>query len=146
MQKIRKIFRGVSEKTALPTKYRSVWFWANLETFSWISPNQYFFFKHPALSLFYLYSLLTSCKKSEKSLEPFWENCVTNQPIITNNTDIIGPRWCWSNKKVSVKARKLHGRDNTKQAEMPYFRCGPSRQENILIKLDQNGEKINIKK
>ena len=30
--------------------------------------------------------------------------------------------------------------------EMPYFHCGPSRQETILIRLDQNGEKINIKK
>ena len=29
------------------------------------------FFKNPALWLFYLYSPLTSCKKSEKSLEPF---------------------------------------------------------------------------
>ena len=29
------------------------------------------FFKNLALSLFYLYSPLTSCKKSEKSLEPF---------------------------------------------------------------------------
>ena len=41
MQKIRKIFKTVSEKTALPT----------------------------------------------------------NQPIITNNTDLIGPRWSRSNKK-----------------------------------------------
>ena len=23
---------------------------------------------------------------------------LTNQPIITNNTDLIGPRWRWSNK------------------------------------------------
>ena len=30
-----------------------------------------FFFKNPALWRFYLYSPLTSCKKSEKSLEPF---------------------------------------------------------------------------
>ena len=30
-----------------------------------------FFSKNPALSLFYLYSSLTSCRKSEKSLEPF---------------------------------------------------------------------------
>ena len=52
-------------------KYQSVWFWANLETFSRISPNQNFFFKNPALWLFYLYSPLTSCKKSEKFLKPF---------------------------------------------------------------------------
>ena len=50
---------------------------------------------------------------------------------------------------VSKKICKLqiaYGRDNTKQAEMPYFHCGPSRQEKNLIRLDQNGEKINIKK
>ena len=35
--------------------------------------------------------------------------------------------------------------DNTKQAEMPCFHCDPSRQGGklILIRLDQNGEKIN---
>ena len=51
------------------------------------------FFKNPTLSLFYLYSPLTSCKKSEKSLEPFLRKLryqPTNQPIITNNTDLIG--------------------------------------------------------
>ena len=32
------------------------------------------------------------------------------------------------------------------KAGMPYFHCGPSRQEKNLIKLDQNGEKVNIKK
>ena len=55
---------------------------ANLETFSRISPNQEFF-KNPALGLFYLYSTLTSCKKSEKSFEPFLRNLrwqSTNQP------------------------------------------------------------------
>ena len=53
------------------------------------------FFKNPALSLFYLYSPLTSCKKSEKSLEPLLRKLryqPTNQSIITNNTDLIGPR------------------------------------------------------
>ena len=46
MQKIRKILRAISEKTALPT------------------------------------------------------NQPTNQPIITNNTDLIGPRWRRSNKRL----------------------------------------------
>ena len=46
MQKIRKIYRAVSEKTVLPT------------------------------------------------------NQPTNQPIITNNTDLIGPRWRRSNKRL----------------------------------------------
>ena len=42
-----------------------------------------FFFKNPPLSLFYLFSPLTSCKKSEKSLEPFRRKLryqPTNQP------------------------------------------------------------------
>ena len=71
-----------------------------METFSRISPNQEFFFKNVALWLLYLYSLLTSCKRSEKSLEPFLRKLryqPTNQPtilpIITNNTDLTGPRW-----------------------------------------------------
>ena len=81
-------------------KYESVWFWANLETFLQISPNQEFFFKSPGLWLFYLYSPLTSRKKSEKSFELFLRKLryqPTNQSI-TNNTDIIGPHWYWSNK------------------------------------------------
>ena len=39
-------------------------------------------------------------QKSEKSLEPFLRKLryqPTNQPIITNNTDLIGPRW-WRSK------------------------------------------------
>ena len=84
MHKIRKIFRAVSEKTALPTNQPTnrptnqptnqptnyYWFWTNCETFLWISANQEFFSKNPALWLFYLYSALTSWKKWEKSLEP----------------------------------------------------------------------------
>ena len=31
-------------------------------------------------------------------------------------------------KKI-CKLWTTYGRDNTKQAEMPYFHCGPSRQE-----------------
>ena len=49
MQKISKVLRALSEKTALPTnqptKYQSVWFLDNLEMFSQISPNQDFFSK-----------------------------------------------------------------------------------------------------
>ena len=62
---------------------QSVSFCANLETFWQISPNQEFFFKSPAVSLLYLYSLLTSCKISEKFLEPFLTKLryqPTNQP------------------------------------------------------------------
>ena len=62
----------------LPTKQPTS---ANLERFSRIPPNQEFFFKNPALSLFCLYSPLTSCKKLEKSLEPFLRKLSpTNQP------------------------------------------------------------------
>ena len=74
--KTKKIVRTVFEKNI------SVWFWANLETFSRISPNQDFFSKI-RLSFLYLYSPLTSCKKSEKSLEPFLRKLryqLTNQP------------------------------------------------------------------
>ena len=67
------------------------------------------FFFNPALWLFYLYSLLTSCKKSEKSLEPFLRklryqrtNQPTNQPIITNNTDFIGTDWRQTNKNIMI--------------------------------------------
>ena len=48
------------------------------------------FFKNPALSLFCLYSPLTSCKKWGKSLEPFLRKLCyqpTNQP--TNQTMLI---------------------------------------------------------
>ena len=41
-------------------------------------------------------------KNQKKSYSRFWENCITNQPIITNNTDFKGPRWRWSNKHVFV--------------------------------------------
>ena len=60
--KTEKIVRAVFEKNI------SDWFWANLETFSRISPR---IFSKIQLSLFYLYSPLNSRKKSEKSLEPF---------------------------------------------------------------------------
>ena len=56
-----------------------------------MSSNQDIFFKNPALWLFYLYSPLTSCKKSEKSLKPFprKQHCQpNNQPIISNNTEL----------------------------------------------------------
>ena len=62
-----------------------------------------FFFKSPGLWLFYLYSPLTSRKKSEKSFELFLRKLryqPTNQSI-TNNTDLIGPHWYWS-KKISI--------------------------------------------
>ena len=47
-----------------------VCFWANLETFSRISPNQELFSKI-RLRHFSTFTVLTSCKISEKSLGPF---------------------------------------------------------------------------
>ena len=71
-----KIVRAVFEKNIKVSDF-------GLETFLRISPNQEFFFKNPALWLFYLYSPLTSCKKSEKPLVPFLRKLryqPTNQP------------------------------------------------------------------
>ena len=62
--KTKKIVRAVFEKNI------SVWFWANLETFSRISPNQELFSKI-RLRHFSTFTVLTSCKISEKSLGPF---------------------------------------------------------------------------
>ena len=64
------------------------------------------FFKNPVLPLFYLHSPLTSCKKSEKSLQLFLGKQhyePTNQPIITNNTNFIGPHWRRSKKIIKSK-------------------------------------------
>ena len=44
-------------------------------------------------------------QKSEKSLEPFLRKLryqPTNQPIITSNTDFIGPGWRWSKKRKTI--------------------------------------------
>ena len=70
--------------------------------------------KNPALSPFYLYSSLTSCRKSEKSLEPLLRklryqptNQPTNQPIITNRTGLIGPGWRRSNNKILKQNHRI---------------------------------------
>ena len=94
--KTKKIIRAVFEKNI------TVWFWANLEPFFVNISETRIFFKNPALWHFYLYSPLTSCKKSLKSLEPFLRKLhyqLTNQPIITKNTDFIEPGWRRSKKK-----------------------------------------------
>ena len=83
--KTKKIVRAIFEENIKVSDFGLIW--RPLEIF----------FKNPALSLFYLYSSLTSCKKSGKSSESFLRklryqptNQLTNQPIITNNTDFIG--------------------------------------------------------
>ena len=84
-----------------------------METLFRISPNKEFFSKI-RLSLFYHYSPLTSCKKSEKSKEPFLRklhyqptNQPTHQPVITNNTDFIGLAWRRFKKKYISVSQKL---------------------------------------
>ena len=76
-QKPKKIVRAVFEKNI------SVWFWANLEIFSRISPNQEFFSKIRLcdFSTFIVPNLHTT--KSEKPSDPFLRKLrcqLTNQP------------------------------------------------------------------
>ena len=84
MQKIRKILRAVSEKTVLPTNQPTNQILKCLilgsfgDLFANISKSRTFF-ENSALSLFYLYSLLTSCKKLEKSVSEKTA-LPTNQP------------------------------------------------------------------
>ena len=67
-------FRSKTKKivTAVYEKNISVWFLANLDTFSRISPNQDFFFqKSSSVTFLPLQSPNFMQKKLEKSLEPF---------------------------------------------------------------------------
>ena len=109
-QKPKKMVRAVFEK-----KYQSIWFWANLETFSRISPYQEFFSKN---WLCHFSTFMQKIRKilwtvSEKTAVPTNQpinqptnqptkqptnqptnqpnNQPTNQPIITKNTDLVGP-------------------------------------------------------
>ena len=84
--KTKKIVATVFEKNI------SVWFWAILETFSRISPNQEFFSK-----LRFCHFSTFIVPVSEKTALP------TNQPIITNNTNFIGPHWRRSKKIIKSK-------------------------------------------
>ena len=55
-------------------------------------------------------------QKPEKSLKPFLRKQryqPTNQPIITNNTDLIGPRWHRSKKLFENKIRLLLKKKNS---------------------------------
>ena len=75
--KTKKIVRAVFEKNIKVSDFGLIWrlFCEYLQ--------MKIFFKNPTQLLFYLYSLLTSCKKSEKSLEPFLGKLhyqPTNQP------------------------------------------------------------------
>ena len=75
--KTKKIVRAVFWE-----KYQSIWFWANFRPFCEYLQIENFFQKSGSVT-FYLYSPLTSCKKWEKSLEPFLRKLrykPTNQP------------------------------------------------------------------
>ena len=94
--KTKNIVRAVFEKNIEVSDFGLIW-----RLFREYLHKSRIFNKNPAVWLFYLYSPLTSCKKSEKSLEPFLKKLhyqPTNQPIITNNTNFKGTGWCWSNK------------------------------------------------
>ena len=59
-----------------------------------------------------------------------WKEKRKAKTIKSNNNYILEK----VNVNVSKKICKLYttyGRDNTKQAEMPYFHCGPQRQEKL---------------
>ena len=75
--KTKKVIRTIFDKNIKVSDFGLIWrcFRKYLQTI--------FFFLNQALPLFYLYSPLTSCKKSEKSLEPFLRKLhyqPTNQP------------------------------------------------------------------
>ena len=76
--KTKKIVTAVFEKNIKVSDFGSIW-----RSFREYLQIKIFFKKNLALWLFYLYSPLTSCKKSEKCLEPFLRKLryqPTNQP------------------------------------------------------------------
>ena len=84
--KLKKINRAVFEKNIKVSEFGLIWrpFHKYLKMKN--------FFKNPAVWLFYLYSPLTSCKKSEKSLEVFLRKLryqPTNQPTKASNFGLI---------------------------------------------------------
>ena len=66
--KTKKIVRTVFERNIKVSDFGLIW-----RPFANISKSR-IFFKNPALWFFFLYSPLTSCKKSQKPLEPFLRN------------------------------------------------------------------------
>ena len=82
-----------------PEKHRFVSFLAILGHFGTVWPKirkTGFFGRNPAVSLFTPYSALTSCKKSEKSLEPFSSNM--------GITLLLGPFWAIRPLKYHISA------------------------------------------
>ena len=76
--KTKKVIRTIFDKNIKVSDFGLIWR-------CFCEYLQIIFFLNRALSLFYLYSPLTSCKKSEKCLEPFLRKLryqPTNQPNI----------------------------------------------------------------
>ena len=96
--KTKKIVWAVFEKIIKVSDFGLIWRLFH----KYLQSKKFFQKSGSVIRLFYLYSSLTSCKKSENSLEPFLRKLryePTNQPIITSNTDLIEPRWRRSEDK-----------------------------------------------
>ena len=72
-------------------KVQKHYFWAFFGPFLLIFEEMTIFPKNPALSLFYIYGPLTSCKKLEKTNEPILRTFRHGQ---TDDTEFIGPSRC----------------------------------------------------
>ena len=106
MQKIIKIVRAVSEKTALPTNQPNMkvsdigLIWRCFREYLQIKN----FFQKSGFVTFLLLQSPNLMQKIRKILRAVSEETAlpTNHPIITNNTDLIGPRTLWSKKLPNI--------------------------------------------
>ena len=90
-----------------------IWYWVNLEMFCEYLQIKNFFQK----SGFVTFLLLRSpnlMQKIRKILRAVSEETAlpTNQPIITNNTDLIGPHTLWSKKLPNILELDLKNVNN----------------------------------
>ena len=116
MQKIIKIVRAVSEKTALPTNQ------PNMKVSDigliWRCFHEYLqiknFFQKSGFVTFLLLQSPNLMQKIRKILRAVSEKTAlpTNQPIITNNTDLIGPHMLWSKKLPNILELDLKNVNN----------------------------------
>ena len=94
--KSKKIVRAIFEENIKVSDFGLLW-----RPFCEYLQIKNFFQKSGSVTFLPIYSLISG-KKSEKSLEPLLRKLryqPTNQSIITNNTDLIGPRWRHSKKQ-----------------------------------------------
>ena len=107
--KTKKIVRAVFEKNIKVSDFGLIW-----RPFREYLQIKNFFQKSGSVTFLSLQPL-TSCKKSEKSSEPFLRKLhyqPTNQPIITKNTNLIGPCWRRSNhQKILICANSFNSRN-----------------------------------